>query len=194
MLVECGFTRATTSDGQEFTFRPSLGRIADLGTPFEVVALYGRLHGPQADDAARDILAGLCDQDDPLPLIGGEYIDPKDASKPARVVAGAMPPAERILIARHLMHHGIIGQATQEKGDGRFADRFDAAEFVAIARAHLGMSAADAEALSMTELHQLLALKYPDAAAGPGPEMLSQNEYDALMSRLQKRGGDATPR
>ncbi len=188
MLVECGFTRAITNDGREYTFRPSFGRLAELGTPHDLIALYAALYGPRADDAARSVLAGLCDQDDPLPLIGGEYVDAEDHTAPARVVPGLMPPTERVIVARHLMQHGMVGTATPEKGDGQVCDRFDATQFVAIARVHLGMSAADAEALSMTELQQLLAMKYPDAAAGPEPDMMSAAEYDALMARMQKRG------
>ena len=45
MLVECGLVRAMAGDGVEFTFTPSLGRIATLGNPQEIVQIYAdQLH------------------------------------------------------------------------------------------------------------------------------------------------------
>lgn len=189
MLVECGFVRAITGDGAEFSFRPSLARIAALGPPHEIVALYARLHGPDAPKAAAYVLAGLCDQDDPASLIGWheDGIDASGRHAP-RWVEGEMPEAEQIIIARHLMQHGIVGKARPDRaGDGAFTDRFDAAEFIAAARVHLGLSTEDAEALSMTELQGLLEMKYPQIRAREVP---SREQYDALMARImEKRGG-----
>lgn len=187
MLVECGFVRAVTSDGQEFTFRPSLARIASLGDPHEIVRTYAALHGPNAGAEAAYVLACLCDQDDPTPLIGwrdetGWHL-------------GAMPEAEAIIIARHLMQHGIAGtakpQAEGETAEGAYTDRFDAAEYIAAARVHLGLSSADAEALSMTELQRMFAMKFPKAAAsdGKGRELPSREAYDAAMRKLKERNG-----
>src|SRR6188474_1019431 len=103
MLRECGLTTATTSDGREFTFRPSFGRIAALGHPHEIVALFADLHGPRAEIEARYVLATLCDQDDPLPLIGGALFpeDPVTGNPlPTVLVAGEMTASERVIIAR----------------------------------------------------------------------------------------------
>lgn len=194
MLVECGFVRAVASDGSEFTFTPSLGRIAALGDPREIVALFADLHGPRAQRAAAEVLAGLCDQDDPAPLIG-EVLPggTPDAPQSLQWVPGAMSDAEMVIIARHLMRHGIVGTARPEQeGSGSFCDRFDAAEYVSAARVHLGLSSADAEALSMTEFQQMLAMKYPRAQAAKIP---SAKEYDAAMAaadefiaKLKERG------
>src|SRR5688572_1775231 len=144
MLVECGFVRATASDGSEWTFAPSFGRIATLGTPQEIVQAFADLHGARAVETAAYVMVTLCEQEDPLPLVG--WLDEERNPHP-----GLMPPAEQVLIARHLMQHGIIGKATPGKGDGKYSDRFDASEFVSAARVHLGLSSQDAEALSMTE-------------------------------------------
>lgn len=175
MLVECGFTRATMPDGQEFTFQPSLARLAALGTPADIVQLYADLHGPRAGQAASYVLATLCDQDDCLPLIG--WLD-ADGWKP-----GAMSEAEQILIACHLMRHGIIGKARPGKADsGRFTPEFHAAEYIAAARVHLGLSTSDAEALSMTEFQAAFEMKFPEAKAA---EIPSREEYRALMAKIQ---------
>ena len=180
MLVEAGFVRASVGE-ESFTFRPALGRIASLGTPHEIVALYAGLHGPAAASEAAYVLAGLCDQDDPSALIGWRD---ETGWHP-----GAMPEAEQVLIARHLMQHGIAGKARPGKGaqtDGGFADKFDAAEYIAAARVHLGLSSSDAEGLSMTEFQTMFEMKFPDA----GPKKVNvpnREQYEAAKRKLKGR-------
>lgn len=181
MLVECGFVHAQASDGRQWSFTPSLGRIAALGSPQEIVTLFAGLHGAHAAREAAYVLASLCDQDDATPLIG--WTDEHGAH------AGEMPAVEQIIIARHLMQHGIVGKARPERGDGQFADRFDAAEFVSLARVHLGLSSADAEGISMTELQAMLEMKFPETA-NKQRDVPTREEYDALMARMKgQRGG-----
>ena len=182
MLIECGFVRAVAPDGTEYTFAPSLARIASLGDPHSIVKLYADLHGPRAEIEAGYVLACLCDQDDPTPLIG--WIDSEGLRNP-----GTMPAAEQVILARHLMHHGIIGKAKPGKGGGQYSDRFDAAEYIAAARVHLGLSSADAEALSMTEFQMMLAMKYPGSQEKQIP---SRDEYRKAMQAAtmkEKRNG-----
>lgn len=188
MLVECGLVRASASDGAEFTFRPSFARIAALGSPHEIVALFAALHGQNAAADAAYVLACLCDQEDPTPLIGWR--------DEAGWHAGGMPADEQVIIARHLMQHGICGKARPEGGAGaaagQFSDRFDAAEYIAAARVHLRLSGADAEALSMTEFQTMLSMKFPDSAAAGTKvrNVPSREQYDAAMAKMEgKRGG-----
>ncbi len=184
MLVGCGFVRATTADGQVYTFTPSLGRVADLGTPAEIVETFAALHGANAAREAAYVLAALCDQDDPTPLIG--WHDDRGWHD------GAMPPSERIVIARHLMQHAICGRAQPEASDprdgGKWSATFDAVEFITLARVHLGMSAAEAEALSMTELQRLLDVKFPKTSAN----VPTREQYTAALAHFddmaRKRG------
>lgn len=182
MLVECGYVRATVDDGREWTFAPSLVRIASLGHPHEIVGLYADLHDDaRAPDAARYVLATLCEQEDAAPLIGWQCAD--DGTDHS----GLMPAAEQIIIARHLMRHGITGTSRPGQGGGRYVSEFCASEYIAVARVHLGLSTADAEALSMTELQGLLDAKFPDQEkAGDVP---TREEYDAgliAMRAIQK--------
>ena len=188
MLVECGFVRAMASDGAEYTFTPSLGRIAALGSPHEIVALFAALHGPRAAQEAAYVLAGLCDQEDPAPLIGAlEPGGTPEAPDALQLVPGEMPPAEMVLIARHLMQHGIVGSAKPGQGGGAYVDRFDAAEYIAAARVHLGLSSADAEALSMTEFQQMLRMKYPDIdKQSAARDLPSREEYEAHMKAFEE--------
>lgn len=190
MLVECGFVRAQAVDGTEFTFRPSFGRIAALGSPQEIVALFAGLHGAQAANEAAYVLACLCDQEDPTPLVGWHEEERGSNGRPRpRWHAGTMPAAEQVIIARHLMQHGIVGKARPAKGDGKFSDRFDAAEYISAARVHLGLSSVDAEGLSMTEFQTMMEMKFPQAGKGPR-DVPTREEYDAQMSAiLEKRRG-----
>jgi hypothetical protein len=178
MLVECGFVRATASDGSEWTFAPSFGRIATLGTPQEIVKVFADLHGAQAAETAAYVLASLCEQEDPLALVG--WRDEELQYHP-----GLMPPTEQVLIARHLMQHGIIGKAKPSKGDGKYTDRFDASEYVSAARVHLGLSSQDAEALSMTEFQTMLEMKFPEANGRR--DVPSREEYMASMKAIKER-------
>lgn len=178
MLVECGFVRVTAGDGVEFSFTPSLGRIASLGSPHEIVSLFAALHGPNAAKEAAYVLACLCDQDDPLPLIGW--------ADEAGDHPGLMPPAEQIVIAQHLMRHGIVGKARPTRGDGKFATEFHAAEYVAAARVHLGLSSADAEALSMTEFQAMFEMKFSDAGEKKR-DVPTREEYEAAKARMKER-------
>lgn len=201
MLVECGFVRAADSEGREWSFTPSLGRIAALADPREIVAIFGRLlgHAPAtaaglpAPDPAVDaaaVLAALCDQEDATPLIG--HVEQAPDGRGLQHVPGAMPRAELLIIARHLMQHGIAGESKPGKAgasEGRYSDRFNAAEFITAARVHLGLSGEEAEALSMTELQRMLAMKFPDAAAERQRNVPTREEYDALMARLKQRKG-----
>lgn len=179
MLVECGYVKATASDGTEWGFLPSFARIATLGSPQEIVALYAQLHGPQAVDVARYVLACLCEQEDATALVG--WLDDEGWH------AGLMPPTEQILIARHLMQHGIIGKARPGSGksDGKYSDSFNAAEFVSAARVHLGLSSADAEALSMTEFQTMMELKFPEA--NKQRDVPTREEYAAAMKAIKER-------
>lgn len=175
MLVECGHVRAQAPDGAEWSFTPALARIADLGRPAEIVRLYADLHGPRAAESAAYVLAVLCDQADVTPLVGWHDADGHHM--------GAMPAAEQILIAQHLMRHGICGKAKPSRGEGKYNSEFDAAEHIALAVAHLGMTPGAAGELSMTELQLTFAAKFPDQTKAR--DIPSADEYRAFMERMQ---------
>ena len=175
MLVECGFVRAVASNGAEFTFCPSLSRIASLGTPQEIVSLYAGLHGPRASQDAAYVLACLCDQEDATHLVG--WMDEQGFH------AGLMPPDEQVIIARHLMQHGIVGKARPGTKAGEYSDSFKAAEYIAAAYVHLGLSREDAESLSMTEFQTMFEMKFPDSKA---KELPSRDAYRAFMDKIKK--------
>lgn len=182
MLAEHGLSRAVMPDGREFTFRPTFGRIASLGRPGQIVEIFRGLLGPRALPDARYVLSTLCDQEDVTPLIG--WLNLEDGWQ-----AGAMPAAEQICLAAHLLRHGIVGTAS---GDSRGsssvkpAAEFQVGEYVAAARVHLGMSSSDAEELSMSEFQALFEMKFPDPKKKKR-DVPTREEYRAAMAAIHTR-------
>lgn len=180
MLIAHGYTRAQTAGGDEWSFSPAFARLADLGTPREIVALYVELHGHAPGMAARYVLGVLCEQDDALPLLGHvELHGEVPTYRP-----GLMPEVEQVILAQHLMRHGIVGTPRPGGPVGEYAQEFDPAEYIAAARVHLGVSAAEAGAMSMSEFQSLMLVKFPDAAQAGPP---SREEYEATMALLDGR-------
>lgn len=182
MLAEHGLSRAFMPDGQEFTFRPTLGRIAALGRPHEIVEIFRGLLGRRAALDARYVLASLCDQEDVTPLIG--WMDLEQGWQP-----GAMPASEQICLAAHLLRHGLVGAASgdsRSKPDAKPATQFLASEYITAARVHLGMSAADAEELSMSEFQALFEMKFPDPKKKKR-DVPTREEYRAAMAAMSRK-------
>ena len=188
MLVEHGFTTATDSQGRTWSWRPSFGRVSRLADPAGLIGLYASLYEAKAQEAAAFILIELCDQEEGVHDLVG-WIDDKGNRHP-----GEMPPDEQVLIARHLMRHALVGRASPRQQDsGQYSKEVRLDEFAAIARVHLGMSAEDAEALSMTEFQQLFETKFPDKAdkSGRPVDVPSKEQYEAAMRQSierEKRG------
>ncbi|HRI16896.1 MAG TPA: DUF6246 family protein [Burkholderiaceae bacterium] len=189
MLVECGLLRVTAGDGTEATFRPSLGRIASLDTPNGLVDLFARLHGPLAHQVAPEILAGLCDPED-CEALSSLIGEPEPAPQGVEWRGGAIPPSERVILARHLMLHGMVGKAKPggeskaERGD--YSGAFHALEYITAARVHLGMSAEEAEALSMTEFQRLFEMKFPEKDQPGYADAPTREEYEAGMRAFEE--------
>lgn len=178
MLVSCGLTKATLDDGREWTFRPSFDRIAQLGHPPEIVELFAELHHPgKAPAAARFVLLTLCDT---------EAHDLTGYHQDAAFVPGAMPERDSIILAQHLMRHGICGRGT---GGGKYSPEFHAHEYVAAAVVHFGMSQAEAEQLSMSQFQDLFAAKYPDQVKKAPPSKDEYKEFMARMAEVRKKRG-----
>lgn len=175
MLVEHGRVVAQTSDGREWSFTPSFKNIATLGKPHDIVSIYAGLHGQDAAIEAAYVLACLCDQENTLEVTGWRDEDGWHE--------GLMPVTDKIIMARHLMQHGIIGKAKPTNGDGKFSDSFEAGEYIAVARVHLGLSGEEAEALSMTEFQCLMEMKYP--SKDKERDVPSREEYDAAMAHFE---------
>jgi hypothetical protein len=181
LMPEVGHVRAVTPAGQEFEFIPSLGAINALGTGVEIVKTAADLFDWRPSvhlTAARCVLLACRVGDADL----SELIGTPDG-------AGSMPEAELMALARHLVQHGLTGKARPGGGRGQYATEFSVAEHVAAAVAHLGISRADALAMTMTEMQLLIEAKFPQAQARKVP---TREEYDqqmaALLARRKEKG------
>ena len=182
LLPEVGHVRITTEAGREYVFRPALSRVAALGDPVEIIAVYGDLHRPSAArDAAIYVLATFCDEPDCTELTGWRDADGWHS--------GAMPVGEMVTIALHLMMHGMAGKARpgQKSAPGEYSPRFDVAEHIAAAVVHLGVSRQEAADMTMTEIQMLVEAKYPDAHKKAGKDYATRDEYRAQMAAIMER-------
>ena len=184
--------------GRSYRLRPSFAAMASMGSPAEIVELFGQVLGPPPTptghpwaDAPRFKRWGrerfraaltvlyACSEDDIGPLVGG--ISPRMAYQP-----GAVPMDDVITLAQSLLKHGVVGDVPAEAAKpkrGTYSKEFKARDFVALAMAHLGASEADAWAMTMTSFTLAMRAKFPPQAQ-PGDNSPSLDAQDATMSWL----------
>lgn len=174
-LTEIGHVRIVTGRGDECLLVPSLAHIAAIGSPQEIVRTYADLHDHRpgvARLAALMVVYACAGEADPSEIVG-HYAEP-----------GPMPLDELLVIARHLMRHGIVGkQRPTKKTEGGYSDKFDASEYIDAAMIHFGMSEQDAGKLTMTQFQRMLAMKYPEKQA----DIPSRDEYRKRVAEMEKR-------
>lgn len=177
-------------------FRPSLLNISSLGSPAEVVSIFESVMG-NSDTKLQlwDAMAVLwaCADDKELVVEAVGHIDPGDEGPV--YIPGEMPIDHVFHLARHMLHHGMVGDVEIKPPEGQQPKpmkEFKAADFVAMAIAHLGMSQSDAWGLSMTALVAALNSKFPDAGKkkdGPGGNAPTVQEHDDAMEWFKKIRG-----
>nr|DAM38462.1 MAG TPA: hypothetical protein [Caudoviricetes sp.] len=188
--------------GKDYLLRPSFEAMTRIGTPEEIVQAYATIHGievsqlteacastfgrfpewlsPSFNRATEKILStsmlvlqACCEED--LTAMIGEW---KGWRHCVVYRPGKMPKNDIIVLAQHLMQHGIVGKAKvrqlQRHETGQAITEFKAFDYISAARNHFGMSRAEAELLTMTEFQLLLAAKYPDQKG------FTKEEYDAV--------------
>lgn len=142
------------------------------------------LHSLSAKVAVRTAMLVLtcCGDDDISELIG--HYDEK-----LNRVEGLMPVAEMIIVARHLMKHGVIGQSKPSEGGGEYSATFDPSEYVDAAIIHFGISQVEAWALTMTQFTRMLDMKFPEIKQRQKTEITPEKydkavaEYEALKAK-----------
>lgn len=176
MHIDIGHVRVETGAGQEFILVPSLAAMSRIGSPIEVVRTFHDLHHPILRDARRAAIRVIwaCCDDETISTVTGDAF-----------TVGTWPDSEMLIIAQHLMRHGIIGtakpKASSKRDQGQYADRFDPSEYIDAAMIHLGLVRADAEILTMTQLQRMIDSKHPKK---PGVE-IGREEYRAAMAKLK---------
>lgn len=188
--------------GKDYLLRPSFEAMTRIGTPEEIVQAYAIIHGiefsqlteacastfgrfpewlsPSFNRAAEKLLStcmqvlqACCDED--LTSMIGEW---KGWRHCVVYRPGKMPKNDIIVLAQHLMQHGIVGKAKvrqlQRHETGERTTEFKAFDYISAARSHFGMSRDEASKLTMTEFQMLLAAKYPEQKG------FTREEYDSI--------------
>ncbi|MGG7927033.1 DUF6246 family protein [Klebsiella aerogenes] len=203
-LIDIGEISVSDSrdGGQDYLLRPSFEAMTRIGTPAEIVRVYATIHGsdvaklleactdtlrripdwlsPSFNRSAEKVLSTCmhvlqaCCEDDMTPMIG-EW---KGWRHCVVYRPGQMPKNDIIVLAQHLMQHGVVGKAKvrqlQRHETGERTTEFKAFDYISAARSHFGMSRSEASQLTMTEFQMLLAAKYPDQKG------FTREEYDAI--------------
>lgn len=204
-LLEIGEFSVSDSlaGGKDYLLRPSFEAMTRVGTPAEIVHTYATIHGndvaqliqvcagaiggipawlsPSFNRAAEKLLSmsmhvlQACCEDDLTPMIG-EW---KGWSRYVVYRPGKLPKNDIIVLAQHLMQHGVVGKAKvrqlQRNETGEKTNEFKAFDYISAARSHFGMDRAEASQLTMTEFQMLLAAKYPDQKG------FTKEEYDSVV-------------
>ena len=152
-------------------------------TPFVLKAISKPAYGREVLSAAIIIMRSCC-EDDISGLVGSW----KPSKKGMMYVRGGMPIADVVTIGRRLIEHGVVGMSKMRKlqrdegKKGEFTKEFNTMEYISMARAHFGMSRVQAEDLTMTELQELIKVKFPQKAG------FTREEYDDIYAaRNEKR-------
>ncbi|EPG9696368.1 DUF6246 family protein [Klebsiella aerogenes] len=203
-LIDIGELSVSDSrdGGSDYLLRPSFEAMTRIGTPAEIVRVYATIHGsdvaklleactdtlrripdwlsPSFNRSAEKVLSTCmhvlqaCCEDDMTPMIG-EW---KGWRHCVVYRPGQMPKNDIIVLAQHLMQHGVVGKAKvrqlQRHEAGERTTEFKAFDYISAARSHFGMSRSEASQLTMTEFQMLLAAKYPDQKG------FTREEYDAI--------------
>lgn len=166
-------------------FRPSLLAISRLGSPAEIVDKYASVMGAFCRRSFSNSVAVLweCEVDcDSSELTGYSH-------SYGRWVAGLIPPEDVHVLAQCLMKHGVTGnlELTRRKSKAEdYTSEFSAADCVAMAMAHLGMSEREAWQLTMTSFVRAMHAKYPGEAQTAAATKKQVIEADETMSWLSR--------
>lgn len=180
--------------------RPSLRAMTSLGDGRALVELFAFVHGgpvvPPGSPkrayqraatehffACCDVIAACADGADVTPYTGSV------GERYGTWRAGQMPTRDVVVIARHLLEHGLSGVKRHSRGgtpvvnSSQYQNEIYPAEYAAQAIAHLGMSEADAWNQTMTGLGAALRSKFDPE--GKRDNIPTEEEHDHVMSWLE---------
>lgn len=171
--------------GRDYLFRPSLAAMSELGEPEHILNLLNRVqaHGNNGFIAALSVLSAcyVGDREDIAPLVGFF----KDVRGRLRYVMGVLPLQNVHVLGAKLAIAGIVGAPKPRSSGGKPMTAFDPSEFVGAAQAHLGLSSAEAWALTMVEFQRSMDAKFPEAE-GKRDQQPSEEEAQATVDHIMQ--------
>ncbi|KKI48987.1 hypothetical protein XK97_00915 [Obesumbacterium proteus] len=210
-LIDIGEVSISDSrdGGKDYLLSPSFEAMTRIGSPNEIVEAYAIVHGSELNGMLTGYASAFgrlpdwlssslyrvtekmlstsmrviqaCCQDDLTPMIG-EW---KGWKSCVVYRPGKMPRNDIIVMAQHLLQHGVVGKAKvrqlQRHETGGRTTEFKAFDYISAARSHFGMSRDEASKLTMTEFQFLLAAKYPDQNG------FTREEYESVADDYLKK-------
>lgn len=179
--------------GRSYLLRPSLFSISQIGTPADIIEASAILLSLEPDNPyllsvfrkkrfewALTVVYACAGDQDLGSIVGGMV--PTGRGRIA-YSPGLMPMQDIVAIAQGLIRHGVLGDVEPEPGrKGEAMKEFKAADYVAAAIAHLGLSESDAWRMTMTSFVQVMRSKFPPPANKP----MTAHDVDATLTRLEK--------
>lgn len=172
---------AMHTGGKDFIFRPLFCRVAELGSPKEILELLEDVQRPNKEGfrAAIQILNVFADED-PFEAIG--YFGGDNGK--VIYTAGYCPMQDIHVIGCKIMQDALLGRPTGRDKDkaksGRPSIEFDPADFVAIGDAHL--SGRDWWKATMIELQKAIKAKAPEKE-----DEITSDDITAMYAVLDER-------
>jgi hypothetical protein len=180
-------------EGRSYLLRPSLFSISQIGSATDIIEATAILMSPEPENPylltkfrklrfewALTVLYACAGDQDLGDLLGGMV--PTGRGRIA-YSPGKMPMHDIVAVAQGLIRHGVLGDVEADAGrKGEAMKEFKAADYVAAAIAHLGMSESDAWRMTMTSFVQVMHSKFPP----PPNKPMTAQDVDATLSRLEK--------
>lgn len=165
----------------DYLFIPSFFNMTKIGNPEEIVEIFSTVFGEINNSNFKQVmqyvdktLEACCETD--CSVITGYIKGENELIN----VEPAIPIEDKLVLAQHLLKHGLIGEIPPKKtnDDTDYSNEFHAKKFVYLAVAHLGMREIDAWNMSMTAFQEAMEAKFPS----PKNDIVSQDDYDSAMS------------
>lgn len=153
-------------------------------TPYDLCSCAAVLHACGLPDTRAD-LTGSIEPAKPAKVwrlpTGARVVSDGLIGRGMRWRVGKILPHNLVVIANSLISSGVIGDKKRaRKAKAKGHGKFDPAEFVAVAVAHLGLPPDAAWQLTMAEFQLLMDAKYPPKTASMTP--------DEVRSAMQRCG------
>lgn len=179
-------------DGYHFVLNPSLNAMTRIDNPVKAyVALHDADDIESAINVAYDVLLA-CSNDAAIETYfrDAQKVIKKPRWSAKRYTVGVyedqahIAPDTAIILARHLLYHGLIGDVKRtelDKKAGAYNETFDALAIAASAQAGLGVSSSEAWSMTMTSIARAMLLKYPKDEKQRTQESIL-DDYEAMLA------------
>lgn len=186
------------ANGRNYYMRPSFLSVSNIGSPKEIVRIFKLLCRayevvvlrvpdnalslyPLSAFSAIDKVINACLYDEDSSDITG-YV------KRGKHVQRLATYHDLVVIAYHLLKHGIAGKPKKKVEGGEELKEFDATEYVGLSVAHLGISNNDAWNMTMVEFQRAFDAKFPSKEDEniKDQQKVNQSDYDNLMAEHER--------